>query len=72
MTACVFVWAGRSQEQDQAAEYTLLSLIHALSTDGTDTRPGMQTYTLLPSPRLFSFQGTASGLRFLLSAVLPC
>ncbi len=57
MTAEVFTWTGRAKEEYRSTEYALLSLIYALSTDGTDKHPGVQTCDLLPSPLLFSHLG---------------
>ena len=68
MTAEVFTWTGRAKEEYRSTEYALLSLIYALSTDGTDKHPGVQTCDLLSSPLLFSIEGTASGLL----SLLPC
>ncbi len=67
------MWTGRSKEEDRSTEYALLSLLHALSTDGMDKHPGVQTCDLLPSPLLFSIEGGAILVcpPALLSALLP-
>ena len=73
MTAEVFTWTGRAKEEYRSTEYALLSLIYALSTDGTDKHPGVQTCDLLPSPLLFSHLGDrfrSALLPALLSALL--
>jgi hypothetical protein len=64
------MWNGRSKEEYRSTEYAYLSLIHALSTDGTDKHPGMQTCDLLSSPLLFSIEGTASDLLCILPSCL--
>ncbi len=69
VTAGVFTWTGRSKEEYRSTAYALLSLIHALSTDGTDKHPGVQTCDLLPSPLLFSHRGDHD---LGLLSLLPC
>ena len=54
LTVGVFMWTRVQKEQDQSTGYALLSLIHALSTDGTDKHQGLQTCDLVPSPLPFS------------------
>jgi hypothetical protein len=71
MAARVCLWIGRSKEQNRSTEYTLLSLIHALSTDGTDKHPGMQTCDLLPPPLLFAISGTEISVCFIPFCPVP-
>ncbi len=63
------MWTGRSKEEYRSTQYALLSLLHALSTDGTDKHPGVQTCDLLPSPLLFSHRGDRD---LGLLSLLPC
>ena len=51
------MWTDRSKKESDLLHMLLKFLIHALSTDGTDKHPGVQTCDLLPSPLLFSHCG---------------